>query len=107
MVGVLIKYINHIAWVYILTNSHNTTYYVGATSNLRTRLWEHKTKRNKKAFTAQYNIYKLIYYEGFTFVEEAFKRERYIKGKTRLWKETLIKKINPDFIDLIPEAGAL
>ena len=79
------------AWVYILTNRHNTTLYVGMTNDLPTRLWEHRTKQNPKSFTARYNIYKLIYYEPYDLIIEAVPREKYIKGKTRKWKEDLIK----------------
>jgi len=88
------------SWIYILTNQHNTTLYVGVTTNLRTRLWEHRTKRDPKSFTARYNLYKLVYYEGFDSVLDAIDREKFIKGKTRKWKETLIQKLNPDWNDL-------
>jgi putative endonuclease len=95
-----LHFMNIIAWVYILTNKHNTTLYVGSSDNLWTRLWEHRTKRIPKSFTARYNIYKLIYYEGFEFIEEAGAREEYIKGKSRKWKEQLINKMNPEWNDL-------
>ena len=89
-----------IAWVYILTNDNNTTLYVGMTNDLSTRLWEHKTKQNPTSFTARYNISKLIYYEGFDSNDEAFEREKFIKGKTRKWKEKLIGLKNIDWKDL-------
>lgn len=88
------------AWIYILTNQHNTTLYVGVTNNLRTRLWEHRTKRNAGSFTSRYNLNKLVYYEGFDLILEAINREKFIKGKTRKWKEDLIKKLNPNWNDL-------
>ena len=88
------------SWIYILTNQHNTTLYVGVTTDLRTRLWEHRTKRNPGSFTARYNLAKLVYYEGFDLVTEAIDREKFIKGKTRKWKEDLIRKLNPDWNDL-------
>ena len=72
---------NPFAWVYILTNKHNTTLYVGVTNNLPTRLWEHRTKQDPKCFTTRYNLYKLVYYEGFDSIEEAIRREKYIKRK--------------------------
>ncbi len=90
------------AWVYILTNRHNTTLYVGMTKDLPARLWEHRTKQNPKCFTARYNIYKLIYYEPYDLIIEAVPREKYIKGKTRKWKEDLIKTLNPNWKDLTP-----
>jgi putative endonuclease len=92
------------AWIYILTNKNNTTLYVGVTNDLSTRLWEHQTKQNPKCFTARYNLNKLIYYEEFESIIEAIDREKYIKGKTRKWKEELIKLMNPDWLDL---SGAL
>ncbi len=89
-----------VAYVYILTNKHHTVLYVGMTTDLRTRLWEHKNKINPSSFTARYNLVKPIYYEGFDSEEEALERERYMKGKSRKWKEELIRGINPEWNDL-------
>jgi putative endonuclease len=89
--------------VYIVTNAHHTTLYVGMSNNLPTRLWEHRTKQNAKAFTAKYNVYKLVYYELFDTILEAIEREHYIKGKTRKWKEALINEYNPEWRDLTDE----
>ena len=83
-----------------MTNAHNTTLYVGATTNIRARLWEHKNAKIKKAFTARYNLFKLVYFESFSEVEESFLRERFIKGKSRKWKEQLINRLNPSWSDL-------
>ena len=88
------------AWVYILSNKNNTTLYVGVSTDLNTRVWEHKTKVNSSSFTSQYNIQKLVYFEGFDQIEKAIEREKYIKGKSRKWKETLINKINPNWEDV-------
>lgn len=74
------------AWVYILTNKYHTTFYVGITNNLPTRLWEHRTKQHVRSFTGKYNLTKLIYFESFGVITEAIKREKYIKGKNRKWK---------------------
>ncbi len=92
-----------IAFVYILTNIHHTTLYVGMSNDLRTRLWEHQTKRNPKSFTARYNVTKLVYYETCDSIEEALEREKFIKGKIRKWKEELISSKNPEWIDLTEE----
>lgn len=89
-----------IAWVYIITNENNTTLYVGATNDLPTRLWEHRTKQNPSSFSARYNLCKLIFFESFDSVEAAFARESYIKGKTRKWKVALIETTNPKWLDL-------
>ena len=95
------------AWVYVLCNNHNTTLYVGSTTDLPTRLWEHRTKQNPQCFTARYNIYKPIYYEPFELLEDATAREKYIKGKNRKWKEALINSVNPDWKDLTEEVDLI
>lgn len=89
-----------IAWVYILTNYTNKVLYVGSTVDIRTRLWEHRTKQNPNSFTARYNVTKLIYYEGYRYIHHARTREYYIKGKTRQWKVDLINTMNNDWNDL-------
>jgi putative endonuclease len=87
-------------WIYILTNKRQTTLYVGVTNDLRTRLWEHRTKRNRGSFSARYNLCILLYYEGFDSINEAITREKFIKGKTRKWKEALINAMNSEWTDL-------
>jgi putative endonuclease len=94
----------HCAWVYILTNDRHTVLYVGVTTNLRTRLWEHETKRNPKSFTACYNVHKLIYYERYEDINEAIAREKVIKKKNREWKEALIASMNADWKVLDPNS---
>jgi len=86
----------HRVWVYILTNNRHTVLYVGFTNDLARRLWEPRTKRRPKCFTARYEVHKLIYYEGFNSIAEAIAREKSIKGKSRKWKEALIEKMNPE-----------
>ena len=93
------------AWVYIVTNKHNTTLYTGVSNDLPLRLWEHRTKQKTTCFTARYNLYKLIYYEAFEVIEGAIKREKYIKGKTRKWKIDLITRLNPGWDDLTGEVS--
>ncbi|HRK55263.1 MAG TPA: GIY-YIG nuclease family protein [Cyclobacteriaceae bacterium] len=89
--------------VYIITNKNRTTIYVGSTADLQARLMEHQEKVNPSSFSARYNLNMLIYYENFHNIEEAIERERYIKGKTRKWKEQLIETINPTWSDLSDE----
>jgi putative endonuclease len=98
---------HHIAWVYILTNKAMTTLYTGYTIDLRTRLWEHRTKQNPSAFTAAYDINILVYYKGFHSIESAEAMEKQIKGKNKRWKIRLINSLNPEWKDLTPEAEAL
>jgi putative endonuclease len=90
----------HCAWIYILTNKYNTTLYIGVTNNLSSLLYEHQTKQDPKSFTARYNIFKLVYFEGFASIVEAIDREKYLKGKSRNWKFERIKTTNPMMEDL-------
>lgn len=87
-------------YVYILTNKHNTTLYTGVTSDLRGRLWDHKTKFYPKSFSARYNLNKLVFFEVYGDIEQAIATEKYIKGKSRAFKEQLIEKTNPEREDL-------
>lgn len=87
-------------WVYILTNKNHFVSYTGVTNNLSIRVYEHSTGQSRKSFTFRYNISKLVYYEGFETVVEAIRREKYIKGKSRLWKEVLINSMNSEWRDL-------
>lgn len=88
------------AFVYLLTNEHHTVFYVGMTTDLRTRLWEHIRKINPGSFTARYNLNKPVYFEALDSEEAALERERFIKGKSRAYKEDLITKMNPGWNDL-------
>ncbi|WP_120273243.1 GIY-YIG nuclease family protein [Mangrovibacterium diazotrophicum] len=87
-------------YIYILTNKNHTVLYTGVTSNLTKRLYEHRTSFYKNAFTSRYNVYKLVYFEGFTSIEEAIAREKQIKGGSRQKKLELINGFNPDWNDL-------
>ena len=82
-----------------MTNYKNTTLYIGVTSNLQKRVWEHKNKV-VKGFTEKYNINKLVYYEITESIESAIKREKQLKNWHRDWKINLIKEMNPEFKDL-------
>ena len=89
--------------VYIMTNKNNTTLYVGVTSDLISRVYEHKEKKYPRSFTARYNLNKLVYFETFHRIEEAIKREKQIKGGSRQKKLNLIMSINPQWSDLWSE----
>ena len=86
--------------VYIMTNKNKTTLYVGVTSNLQKRVYEHKTHLYKNFFTHKYNLEFLVYYETFHSIEEAILREKQIKKYSRAKKEQLINSINPEWNDL-------
>jgi putative endonuclease len=89
----------HCYYIYILTNENNTVLYTGVTNDLVRRCNEHKNKLNK-GFTEKYNVDKLIYYEVFDEIEFAIRREKQIKGYSRMKKDLLIDKLNPNRIDL-------
>ena len=86
-------------YVYILASKRNGTLYVGVTSNLVKRVWEHKNKI-VKGFTEKYNVDLLVYFEEYDNPAEAIKREKNIKAWRRNWKLQLIEKDNPDWRDL-------
>ena len=67
-------------YVYILTNKNHKTLYVGVTNDLQRRLGEHKERINPKSFTARYKCNKLVYFEEFSDIESAIRREKQIKG---------------------------
>jgi len=86
--------------IYIMTNYQRTTLYIGVTSNLRSRIYEHQNKIYPASFTAKYNLIYCIYYEVFSSIEEAIDREKQLKKWNRSKKEALIRKFNENFNDL-------
>lgn len=87
-------------YIYILTNKNHTVLYTGVTSNLANRLYEHRTGFYKNSFTSNYKVTHLVYYEGFTSIEEAIAREKQIKAGSRQKKLDLINGFNPGWKDL-------
>jgi putative endonuclease len=89
----------HSYFVYIITNKYRSTYYVGMTNNLRLRLQQHKEniEKGNKTFASKYGIEFLVYYENFTWVEQAITREKEIKGWKREKKLDLIRSFNDNF----------
>lgn len=86
------------SFVYIMGNN-NLTLYIGVTSDLHKRIYQHKQKL-VKGFTARYKLHKLLYYEVFDNIEDAIKREKQLKNWKRQWKLDLIKSMNSEFVDL-------
>ncbi|WP_442264623.1 GIY-YIG nuclease family protein [Tenacibaculum sp. ZS6-P6] len=82
------------SFVYILTNTYRTTFYIGVTSNLEKRILEHKQGVGS-AFTKKYNLSDLIYFEKFSDIRQAISREKQLKNWRKEWKINLIKKVNP------------
>ena len=89
----------HQYFVYILSNKYNTTIYIGVTSDLEIRVVQHKRKEYK-GFTSKYNVDKLVYFEIFNDINEAIAREKQLKNWKREWKNALIEKENPKWLDL-------
>ena len=85
--------------VYILANKKNGTLYVGVTSNLVKRIWEHKNNM-VDGFTERYGIHLLVWYEWHDDMESAIEREKRIKDWKRVWKLDLIERNNPNWTDL-------
>ena len=90
-------------YVYITTTKKNTVLYTGVTTNLRARIYQHKTKEYPHSFSARYNVDKLVYYEYHHYVSEAFDREKQIKSWKRDKKIRLINSFNPKWRDLYDE----
>ena len=90
------------AYIYILFNKPNGTLYVGVTSNLVKRIYEHKNKV-ADGFTKKYGVDKLGYYEIFDDIENAILREKQLKGGSRAKKLELIINSNPKWRDLYEE----
>jgi putative endonuclease len=89
----------HQYYVYILTNKLNSVLYVGVTSNLEGRIYDHKQK-TFKGFTATYNCNKLVYFEEYQWIQDAIAREKQLKAGSRQKKVDLIEAENPLWNDL-------
>ena len=89
----------HSYYIYIITNSYRSTYYIGMTNNLKLRLQQHKQNIIDKniTFASKYNLEFLVYYKKFVWVEEAIAREKELKKWRRDKKLDLIRTINPKF----------
>ncbi len=86
-------------YLYLITNYSNSVLYLGVTNNLKRRITEHKKGVNK-GFSKKYNCNKLVWFEKFTDIKFAIEKEKSMKKWKRLYKENLIKEINPEWNDL-------
>ena len=86
--------------MYVMTNKHDTTLYVGVTSNLMKRVLQHKKGVFPGSFTDQFLCHKLVWFEQYATIVEAIAMEKRIKHWRRAWKEELIEKSNPKWKDL-------
>jgi putative endonuclease len=92
-------------WVYLVTNRPNGTLYIGVTSDLGRRIWQHRTAAID-GFTKRYGLKRLVWYESFPDIRDAIQRERNMKHWSRAWKVRLILDTNPNWTDLYEELNA-
>ena len=90
--------------VYVLASQPYGTLYVGVTSNLIARLWQHRNGE-VKGFTSRYKVYRLVRFEQFATIHDAITREKQLKRWHRQWKINLIESANPQWLDLAPALG--
>ncbi len=86
-------------YIYILTNWTNKVIYIGVTNDLSRRIFEHKNKLNN-GFTKKYNLDKLVYFELFSEINDAIRREKELKKWRREKKNKLVETMNPLWRDL-------
>lgn len=87
--------------VYMLASKRNGTLYIGVTSNLIRRVWEHKNDL-ADGFTKKYQVHQLVWYELHETMDSAISREKAMKNWKRAWKVSRIETVNPDWQDLYP-----
>lgn len=93
-------------YVYILTNKQEGVLYIGVTSDLIRRIYEHK-QGFVEGFTKRYNLHRLVYYEAVDDMESAIAREKQLKNWHRPWKLNLISQFNSSWHDLYFELCGL
>ena len=88
--------------VYILDSGRNGTLYIGVTSNLVQRAWQHRESASD-GFTQRYGVKRLVFYELHGDLEHAITREKRLKKWNRVWKLRLVSERNPEWADLFDE----
>ena len=88
-------------FVYIMTNQPNGTLYVGVTSDLVRRVWEHR-EGVTAGFTSEHGLTRLVYFERHEAIADAIWREKTVKRWLRAWKVRLVLEANPGWADLYP-----
>ena len=86
-------------YVYLLTNQSDAVMYIGVTNDLKRRLLEHRSGLIE-GFTKKYHVHKLVYYETFSDINNAIRREKQLKGWIRAKKNALVETMNPKWLDL-------
>lgn len=88
--------------VYLLASRPRGTLYIGVTSHLPGRIWQHKQDQ-VEGFTRRYQVHTLVWYEAHGTMESAILREKTLKAWKRIWKIRLVEDSNPDWRDLYPD----
>ena len=88
--------------VYILASKRNGTLYIGVTSDLIGRMWQHKNDV-VEGFTQKYGVHRLVWYEPHATMESAITREKALKKWNRIWKLRLIEQSNLEWRDLLEQ----
>ena len=92
-------------YVYLLASQRNGTLYIGVTSDLVKRVWQHREDQIE-GFTKRYGVHRLVYYEVYDDIRDALIREKRLKKWNRAWKLELIEKDNPAWIDLYEQLAS-
>ena len=92
---------NRLPCTYILASAPRGTLYIGVTSDLLQRVWQHRNNRTP-GFTSRHRIHQLVWFEAHDTMDAAITRETRLKAWQRLWKIQLIESMNPDWHDLYP-----
>ena len=93
------------AWTYMLASGRNGTIYLGATTDLAERTWQHRNDL-VPSFTVRYGVHRLVWFEEHQDFHRALQREHTMKHWKRAWKIALIEATNPQWNDLYPEIAA-
>lgn len=91
--------------IYIMSNQYRTTFYIGVTSDLQVRVWQHLNDNEGSAHVKKYKLFDLVYYEHFERITDAIDREKQLKNWHQGWKVNLIKSVNPEMKDLKVDIG--
>ena len=86
-------------YIYIMTNKYRTTFYIGVTSDLVARVWQHINGEGSQ-FVKKYRLYDLVFFEHFERITDAIAREKQLKNWHHDWKVNLIRSMNPEMRDL-------
>ncbi|AEP09410.1 GIY-YIG nuclease family protein [Micavibrio aeruginosavorus] len=89
-------------WVYMLASQKQGTLYIGVTSDLIKRIWEHKNKV-VEGFTEKYDVHNLVWFEDHATADAAIRKEKRLKKYERQWKINLIEEKNPEWVCLYDE----